>query len=74
MNRTLTEFIATLSEPRYSSPDHDPAKPFILHGKIGGKDIVFFASPNDPMDYGRELHRRIAAGKLGKIGDYQEPG
>ena len=73
MDEKLANFLSALAAPRYSSSDHDPKKPIILHGMLDGRHTTFSASPTDVMDYGRELHRRAAAGELGEIGDYEEP-
>ena len=73
MDDKLASFLSTLREPRYSSRDRDPKQPIVLYGELAGQEVVFYASPTDLMPYGRELHRRAAAGELGKIGDYLEP-
>lgn len=33
--------------------------------------VPFTASPNDPMDYGREIYANAAAGMYGPVAEYQ---
>jgi len=73
MDPTVAAFLATLREPRFATPAQDLAAPFALKGVLDGADVVFFASPTDLMDYGREVHARVAAGEFGPIADYVEP-
>jgi hypothetical protein len=73
MDKKVATFLSTLREPRFTSEEHDPKQPFVLKGVIDGKEVEFYASPNDPMDYGRELHRRVAAGELGQVGSFVAP-
>ena len=73
MEDRLASFLSSLTDPRYSSPDHDPGQTIILTGVLDGVETPFFASPTDILSYGRELHRRAASGELGEIGDYVEP-
>jgi hypothetical protein len=73
MDERAATFLSSLGRPRFSTVDHDPAQPIILIGVLDGKDTEFFASPTDVMPYGRELHRRAAAGELGEIGPFAPP-
>ena len=73
MDEKLATFLSTLREPRYASADHDPKQTIVLKGVLNGENVEFLASPTDVMEYGRELHRRAAAGELGRIGDYVPP-
>ncbi|ECG7135611.1 hypothetical protein E6W93_22470 [Salmonella enterica subsp. enterica serovar Uppsala] len=38
-----------------------------------GSGMVFTASKNDPMPYGRELFEKITNGEYGEIGNYIPP-
>jgi hypothetical protein len=73
MDRKVATFLSTLRDPRFTSKTHDPTQPFVLTGVLNGQEVDFYASPTDPMDYGREIHRRVVAGELGEIGGYVAP-
>ena len=67
----LDEFLQTLSSPRFMDPEH--TGPILLTGKIGEFEVAFWASPFDPMDYGRNLYEKVLAGEYGEIAEYVEP-
>jgi hypothetical protein len=61
----IDEFLGTLYNPRYVNPDHTGA--IAMTGIIGGQKILFYASPLDPMEYGRKIYARVIAGEYGEI-------
>jgi hypothetical protein len=65
------EFLETLYEPRYATAD--PKGPIALTGIFEGYKVTFWASPRDPMEYGRKIYDRILKGEYGEISDYTPP-
>jgi hypothetical protein len=63
------EFLGTLYNPRYAKPDH--TGPIALTGIIGEQKILFYASPTDPMEYGRKIYERVIKGEYGEILEYE---
>jgi hypothetical protein len=63
------EFLGTLYNPRYANPDHTGA--IALTGIIGEQKLIFYASPLDPMEYGRKIYARVIAGEYGEILEYE---
>lgn len=52
----------------------NPAGTFIaLDITIGGKTRQFNASPDDVVDYGREIYARAQAGEFGPVAPFVEP-
>jgi hypothetical protein len=62
------EFFKTLYNPQYVNPDH--TGPIALIGIINGQKLLFYASPYDRMDYGREIYNKAIRGEYGEIGEY----
>lgn len=60
-------FLESLHEPHYMDKEHKG--PILLYGDIGGQKIAFWASPNDSMDYGREIYQKCLDGFYGEIED-----
>jgi hypothetical protein len=71
MDERVTNLMRTLKNPRYSRPDH--SGPIQLDAVLDGQQVVFWASPIDLMDYGREIYRKCIDGDYGNIGSYIEP-
>jgi hypothetical protein len=65
----LDEFLGTLFNPQYVSPDHTGS--IALTGIVNGKKLIFYASPLDPMEYGRKIYNRVIAGEYGEILEYE---
>jgi hypothetical protein len=63
------EFLGTLYDPRYVNADHTGA--IALTGISGGQKMLFYASPNDPMEYGRKIYERVIKGEYGEILPYE---
>jgi len=60
--------VKTLKDPKHNT-----------HGTIDctlvledGTELPFTASPNDPEQYGREMHSALARGEFGPIEEYSE--
>jgi hypothetical protein len=67
----IGDFLRTLHNPRYINPDHTGA--ILLDGNYNGLKMEFFASPTDPMDYGRNTYQLAIEGHYGPIADYTPP-
>jgi hypothetical protein len=63
------EFLRTLRNPRYANENHEGA--IALDGTYNGQTLVFFASPTDAMDYGRNIYQRAIDGDFGPIKDFE---
>jgi hypothetical protein len=61
-------FLGTLHNPQYVNRDH--VGPIALIGIIDGQKLLFYASPYDKMDYGREIYNKAIRGEYGEIGEY----
>jgi|HubBroStandDraft_2_1064218.scaffolds.fasta_scaffold00040_36 hypothetical protein len=62
------EFLGTLYNPRYINPEHTGA--ILLDGVFNGQKMTFYASPLDPMEYGRKIYERVIAGEYGEIREF----
>ena len=65
------EFLGTLYDPRYINKERTGA--ILLTGIFNGYHLDFYASPLDPMEYGRKIYARVIAGEYGEIRDYEPP-
>jgi hypothetical protein len=61
-------FLATLNNPRYAG--NDPNGPIALDGIFQEHTLIFYASPMDKMQYGRDIYEKVKNGDYGPIGDY----
>jgi hypothetical protein len=62
------EFLSTLYDPCYINTDHTGA--ITLTGIFNGEKMLFYASPLDPMEYGRKIYSRVIAGEYGEIREF----
>jgi hypothetical protein len=62
------EFLGTLYNPQWVNPDH--TGPIALTGIFMGNKMIFYASPTDMMEYGRQIYARVIAGEYGEILPY----
>jgi hypothetical protein len=63
------EFLGTLYNPQYTSLDH--TGPIALTGIFYQQKLLFYASPTDPMEYGRKIYARVIKGEYGEILEYE---
>jgi hypothetical protein len=63
------EFLRTLTNPRYATEDKNGA--IALDGTYNGQTLIFYASPIDAMDYGRNIYKRAIDGNFGAIKEYE---
>lgn len=65
----IGDFLKTLHNPRYINPEHTGA--ILLDGTYNGLRMEFYASPTDPMEYGRNTYKQAIEGHYGPIADYK---
>jgi hypothetical protein len=59
-----------LKNPRHAAP---PSEDIILDAIFNGSPVIFRASANDTVQYGREIHKAALSGEYGNIADYVPP-
>jgi hypothetical protein len=64
----IGEFLRTLKNPRYAEYNGDGS--IVLDGTYNGMTLQFIASPNDAMDYGRNIYKRAIDGDFGPIKEF----
>jgi hypothetical protein len=62
------EFLKTLHNPQYVNLNH--IGPIALTGTINGQKLIFYASPYDTMEYGKDIYNRVIKGEYGEIGEF----
>jgi hypothetical protein len=70
MTEEVKALFKTLKNPRYATEENQGVAPIVFDAIDNGKDIQFIASPQDVMEYGRELWKEAHEGKYGPIGQF----
>jgi hypothetical protein len=59
----------SVANPVWFDAAHSMVVVDVVFPRLGPKTVKFNASPNDSMEYGREIYADIIAGKYGSIAE-----
>jgi hypothetical protein len=68
MDDKIKEFLTTLKNPRWANESDDKVIEF--DAVWDRQQVVFWASPHDVMEYGRDIHKQALKGDFGRVREF----